>query len=114
MNRRSHLPPSRLTRERRTIAAIIGIYCRAQHGVSEALCGECDRLLAYAIGRLERCPFGAKKPSCGHCPVHCYKPAMRRQIKDVMRYAGPRMLYRHPILAILHLWDSFRRDKGTK
>lgn len=84
------------------------------HGVSEALCGECDRLLAYANGRLERCPFGAKKPSCGHCPVHCYKPAMRRQIKDVMRYAGPRMLYRHPILAILHLWDSFRRDKGTK
>jgi hypothetical protein len=25
-------------------------------------------------------------------------------MKDVMRYAGPRMLWRHPLLAIRHLW----------
>jgi hypothetical protein len=37
---------------------------------------------------------------------------MRQQIKDVMRYAGPRMLYHHPILAIRHIWDSIRRKKG--
>ena len=98
-------------RERRTIATMIGIYCRAQHGTSDALCDECEQLLAYAIGRLDRCPFGAEKPACAYCPVHCYKPAMRRQIKDMMRYAGPRMLYRHPILTILHVWDSFRRKK---
>jgi hypothetical protein len=90
---------------------MIGIYCHAQHGTSDALCGECDRLLAYAIGRLERCPFAAEKPSCAHCPVHCHKPAMRRRIKDVMRYAGPRMLYRHPILAMLHLCGKQRGDK---
>ena len=25
-------------------------------------------------------------------------------MKVVMRYAGPRMLWRHPVLAIRHLW----------
>ena len=100
-------------RERRTIAAMIGIYCRAQHGTRDVLCDECERLLAYANGRLVRCPFGAEKPACAYCPVHCYKPAIRQQIKDVMRYAGPRMLYRHPILAIRHIWDSIRRKKGA-
>ncbi|MBU2253077.1 MAG: nitrous oxide-stimulated promoter family protein [Proteobacteria bacterium] len=28
---------------------------------------------------------------------------MNSQIRDVMRFAGPKMLYRHPILAIRHL-----------
>ena len=32
----------------------------------------------------------------------------RRQIRDVMRYAGPRMLWRHPLSAIRHLWDGRR------
>ncbi|MBN1472600.1 MAG: nitrous oxide-stimulated promoter family protein, partial [Syntrophaceae bacterium] len=29
-------------------------------------------------------------------------PAMREKIKAVMRYSGPRMLYRHPILMGIH------------
>ena len=29
-------------------------------------------------------------------------------MKQVMRYAGPRMLWRHPILAIRHLLDGQR------
>jgi hypothetical protein len=24
----------------------------------------------------------------------------------VMRFAGPRMLFRHPLLALLHWWDE--------
>ena len=31
---------------------------------------------------------------------------MRERVRVVMRYAGPRMLLRHPILAILHLRDE--------
>lgn len=27
-----------------------------------------------------------------------------------MRYAGPRMLYRHPILALQHLFDGLRKE----
>jgi hypothetical protein len=37
--------------------------------------------------------------------VHCYKPAMREQIRVVMRYSGPRMAQRHPLLAAAHLLD---------
>jgi hypothetical protein len=33
---------------------------------------------------------------------------MRDQIKQVMRYAGPRMLFRHPILTIRHFIDARR------
>ena len=33
---------------------------------------------------------------------------MRDRIRAVMRYADPRMLFRHPILAVLHLLDGLR------
>jgi hypothetical protein len=33
---------------------------------------------------------------------------MRERVRAVMRYAGPRMLLRHPILAVLHLLDGMR------
>jgi Nitrous oxide-stimulated promoter len=99
--------PLRITRERRTIEAMIGIYCRDHHAAA-GLCPECRELLDYATCRLSRCPFGAEKPACARCPIHCYKPQMRERVKAVMRYAGPRMLYRHPILAVLHQWDAWR------
>ena len=69
------------------------------------LCPQCQELLTYAHQRLDRCKFGNEKPSCTRCPVHCYKPAMRQQIRQVMRYSGPRMLLHNPVLAIRHLWD---------
>lgn len=72
------------------------------------LCPQCQALLDYAHQRLERCRFGEDKPSCTRCPVHCYKPAMREQIRQVMRYSGPRMLLHDPIMAIRHLWDFLR------
>jgi hypothetical protein len=107
MSDRSGSPePPRIAREKRTIAAMVRIYCRAHHGTSSTLCRECEALQSYAFCRLDRCPFGADKTTCAQCPVHCYKPAMRTQVKAMMRYAGPRMLLRHPILALLHQWDS--------
>ena len=72
------------------------------------LCPQCQALLDYAHRRLEHCKFGEDKPSCTRCPVHCYKPAMREQIRQVMRYSGPRMLMHDPIMAIRHLWDFLR------
>ena len=46
------------------------------------------------------------KPKCSKCPVHCYKPDMREKIKAVMRYAGPRMIYRYPILTGKHFLNK--------
>jgi hypothetical protein len=88
---------------------MVGLYCRAQHGES-TLCAACTDLLAYAQARLDACPFAGNKTTCVHCPVHCYKPSMREQIREVMRYAGPRMLWRHPVLAVGHLLDGLRKE----
>mgnify|MGYP000974557566 CR=1 FL=1 len=99
----------RILRERKTIAAMIEIYCHENHSSGESLCMECQSLLDYANQRLTKCPFAENKPTCANCPVHCYKPALRQQIRTVMRYAGPRMLLRHPLLAVRHLIDNRRK-----
>jgi hypothetical protein len=32
-------------------------------------------------------------------------------MREVMRFAGPRMMLRHPWLAVVHLWkERFRRE----
>ena len=101
---------ARLARERKTVTAMQRIYCRGEHGSSPDLCADCAQLHAYAMCRLDRCPFGADKPTCATCPIHCYKVDRREQIRNVMRYAGPRMLWRHPLLAIRHLLDARRES----
>ena len=98
----------RMNRESRTVAVMIGIYCRGQHG-SGRICAECSDLLSYANERLEECPFQEGKTTCAKCPVHCFKPAMRDKIRAVMRYSGPRMLRSHPILAMRHVMDRCRK-----
>ncbi len=103
----------RMTREARTIEAMIRIYCRGQHGTRQGLCRECETLQDYAGLRLEKCPYQEGKTTCAKCPVHCYRPAMREQIRAVMRYAGPRMLLRHPVLALLHLLVDSRREASS-
>ncbi|HNY64700.1 MAG TPA: nitrous oxide-stimulated promoter family protein [Deltaproteobacteria bacterium] len=98
-----------MRREARTLDAMMRLYCRKVHGSGKGLCPECGELKAYAHERLNRCRFGEDKPVCSACTVHCYKPAMRERIRQVMRYSGPRLLVRHPVLALLHLLDARRR-----
>lgn len=97
-----------LETEKLTLARMIAIYCRGKHGSRKNLCAECAELEAYAVERITRCVHGRSKPICAKCPVHCYKPVMRERIRDVMRYAGPRMLVRHPLLAMRHLLAGLR------
>lgn len=99
----------RLKREWQTMEAMMKIYCRDQHGATAALCSECQGLLNYAKVRLDRCRFGEEKPTCAKCPVHCYQRDRREQIKVMMRYAGPRMLWEHPIMSLRHWLDGFRK-----
>jgi hypothetical protein len=108
----SDLPP-RLAREQKTIEAMIGIYCQRQHGAKDGLCQECQELQDYATLRLHRCPFQEEKSTCANCTVHCYRPDMRERIREVMRYAGPHMAYRHPILTFVHLVIDNRREAPT-
>jgi hypothetical protein len=101
----------RRARELKTIAAMVQMYCRGhKHGAAPGaqLCAECGALLDYATRRLERCVFGDAKPTCANCVVHCYSADMREQVRVVMRWAGPRMLLRHPVLGIRHQLDGRR------
>lgn len=105
----------RILRERVSIEKMIIIYCKAEHRTREGLCDDCNSLLEYALQRLQRCIFSEDKPVCAKCPVHCYRKTMRDKIVAVMRYSGPRMIYKHPVLAMLHLIDSFRNTSiGSK
>jgi len=35
---------------------------------------------------------------------------MRERIRAVMRFAGPRMFYRHPIMTLQHMIDGVREE----
>lgn len=102
----------RREREKRTISNMVAIYCAGNHSTAgrtetsfsdEALCPACKELDDYCVLRTERCRSMHKKTSCEECGNHCYAPARQEQIRAVMRYAGPRMITRHPIAAIRHL-----------
>ena len=96
-------------REEKTIRAMVEIYCQDHHQTRGQLCPDCAALLEYSQARLGNCPWGESKPVCAKCTIHCYRPALREEIRTVMRYAGPRMLLRHPLLAIDHLVHQTRR-----
>jgi hypothetical protein len=100
---------TRLNREWNTMAAMMKIHCRDHHKTNTSLCAECQGLLNYANVRLDRCRFGEDKPACAKCPVHCYQKTRREQIRVLMRYAGPRMLWEHPIMSLRHWLDGFRK-----
>ncbi len=99
----------RLAREEKTMAAMVQIFCRDRHHFSDDLCPECQAFLNYARLRLERCRFGENKPTCANCPVHCSQRDRREQARAIMRYAGPRILWEHPILSLRHWLDGFRK-----
>jgi hypothetical protein len=101
---------SRVSRERETIRAMVELYCQGHHATIKDLCLECRELLAYSFLRLDKCPFQDTKPTCAKCTIHCYKPTMRNRIRVVMRYSGPRMIVKHPILTLRHFFDKFRKS----
>jgi len=101
---------NRIEREAITLQAMFLLYCRKQHGSQSALCNDCQQLQDYSLKRLEHCPFLQGKTTCAKCRVHCYKPEMRMRIREVMRFAGPRMLLAHPILTVRHMLDGLRKE----
>ncbi|WP_458777608.1 nitrous oxide-stimulated promoter family protein [Desulforhopalus sp. 52FAK] len=97
----------RLVREKKTIQALLSLYCRHHHpSKSDQLCTECKTVFDYAIKRLSACPLQNNKPTCANCIIHCYSKDMQNKIRRIMRYSGPRLIFKHPILAICHIIDG--------
>jgi hypothetical protein len=90
---------------------MIEIFCGAVHHREGPPCAECRGLYEHACLKIDRCPHGRVKPVCAACTIHCYSAEQRNRIRTVMRFSGPRMLWRHPVLALLHILDGLR---GTR
>lgn len=101
---------NRLAEEMNAVEMMIRLYCHRKEG-NATLCPSCSELLAYAHKRLEHCRFGSTKHTCRKCPVHCYNPVMRERIRTIMRWAGPRMLLYHPIVAVRHMVNEAKPSK---
>ncbi len=96
----------RIKREKETIYVMMKMYCHDKHHTKEEMCNSCKQLYEYSIQRIDKCVFGLDKPACEVCPVHCFKKDAKEQIKVVMRYAGPRMTFHHPLMAVMHIYDK--------
>jgi hypothetical protein len=106
-------PHPSILREKKTLEAMIKIYCRHKHEAADELCSECEELLKYAKLRLDKCRYQEDKTTCAKCQTHCYKTQMRESIRTVMRYSGPRMLLRHPVLTVHHAIKGAKKQKKS-
>ena len=114
-------PSTELTRDLKTLALFIHLYCQYKHADAErkavdlrthdvtaiagknvVLCPECTKLLAHAFVKRTHCPMDPK-PMCKHCPNHCYHPTYRQQIREVMKFSGRKMVLGGRLDYLFHL-----------
>ena len=75
------------------------------------MCPDCTALDVYARQRSDKCPFMENKTFCSNCRVHCYQPEMRQKIREVMRFSGPRMMFRHPVVVMRHMIETKKEKR---
>jgi len=105
----------KLDKEIKVLKEMILLYCHRNHMIKngEECCKECQELIEYGTLRVINCPFMETKTFCSNCKVHCYRPDMRERIRKVMRYSGPRIIFKHPRMAIWHVITSIK-EKSKK
>lgn len=113
--------------EKRTMETMVRIFCRGNRHMPKTssgrpggrngqndLCPQCRALLDYANMRTDKCPFMAEKTFCSACKVHCYSKEMQENVRRVMRYAGPRMLFVHPVMAVRHMKVTLKNKRNSQ
>ena len=96
---------SKIEKEKDIVKFMIQYYCIKNHN-KKSICMSCIDLMNYAHEKLRICPFGKKKTSCLKCKIHCYTKEKREEIRKVMSYVGPRMIYLMPIQYIKHIFNK--------
>ncbi len=89
----------RLMREFIILSYMIELYCKRHHQ-HPTLCNECLTLLAL-------CKRGYEDGFNG-TPATYFDPEQQRQMREVMKWAGPRLFFRHPVLAIRYFLDDLK------
>ncbi|HET6498050.1 MAG TPA: nitrous oxide-stimulated promoter family protein [Coriobacteriia bacterium] len=122
-----------VVRDTRLLGDFAVIYCRDNHHGAErarldsdaaslgaygrtppVVCDRCAGLLRYAERRRAFCPKDPK-PFCSHCDTHCYAPAEREFMREVMRYSGPRSITRgHALDSLRHLLAERRARRHAR
>jgi len=92
---------------------MVALYCRKNHGRDVLLCSSCTSLLEYALTKLANCMLQPDKPVCSNCTIHCYIPQQREAIRRVMRFSGPRLMFRHPVISLAYLMKKKLRKKNS-
>ncbi len=110
----------KLEHDLKLLATFVRIFCQAHHHAAPRepfalpgywprpnakpvkLCADCRKLLAHAVVMRTRCALDPK-PACRKCPVHCYGPKYRAQMREVMRYSGRALVLRGRLDYLLHL-----------
>ncbi|WP_368670548.1 nitrous oxide-stimulated promoter family protein [Prevotella sp. E2-28] len=98
---------NRIEREKQTVQRMIELYCR-HHLKVETMPEEYQHLAEFACRRLDHCKYGENKTACKNCPTHCYASKEREQIREIMRWAGPRMILYSPKDAIVHTFYNVK------
>ena len=100
---------TRIEQEKRIVRKMIELYCR-HHLHQDTMPDEYLHLADFACRRLDHCTYGEQKTACKDCPTHCYAPKEREAIREVMRWAGPRMIWYAPKDAFIHFFHRWTRD----
>lgn len=98
---------NKIEQDIQTIRLMVKIYCKHYLHTNENP-EQYRQLIDYAEQRLTHCRYGEAKPSCKHCTTHCYKPDMRKRVREVMRWTGPRMILYSPKAALRHIWKCLK------
>ena len=101
---------TRREREKALVSQMIALYCKKNQG-GRGMCPDCTALDVYARQRSDKCPFMENKTFCSNCRVHCYQPEMRQKIREVMRFSGPRMMFRHPVVVMRHMIETKKEKR---
>lgn len=91
----------------RLIGKFVEVYCSGKHGdavrtaqplpaglAPRKLCSECAAFMAYAVDRRLKCPLEEEKPTCKRCRIHCYAKPQREKVREIMSYAGRKLIMR--------------------
>lgn len=101
----------------RLIGKFVEVYCAGKHRAAErasislpadlgerSICKECEAFLEYAVAKRLKCPLEAEKPTCKHCRIHCYDKPHREKVREIMSYAGRKLMMRG---RLDYLWHYF-------
>jgi hypothetical protein len=99
-------------KEKENIKKTFGVYCHSHHKTNgdKALCPKCTALLATAMLKINRCPYGITKPICERCERPCFGDKQTKEFREIMKSTQRKMFFKHPIMTIKHKLKSMGID----